>query len=60
MNKDNLKKQENAQEKNQLEEMEVLLNSELEKTEGGSCICDNGGAAQVVISHRRDEGLKQL
>lgn len=50
MNKEDLKKQEKEQKKDQSQEMETLLNSEMEKTEGGSCICDNGGAAQVVIT----------
>ena len=59
MNKENLKKQEKDQEKSQSKEMETLLNSEMEKTEGGSCVCDNGGAAQIVFS-QKEESLKQL
>lgn len=59
MNKEDLKKQEKEQKKDQSQEMETLLNSEMEKTEGGSCVCDNGGAAQVVIT-RKDEQFKQL
>lgn len=60
MNKENFKKQENDQEKNQSKEMETLLNSEMEKTEGGACVCDNGGAAQILISQQKEEHLKQL
>lgn len=59
MNKENLKKQENEQKEKQSKEMETLMNSEMEKTEGGSCICDAGGAVQVAFS-QREEHLKQL
>lgn len=57
MKKEDLKKQENDQSK----EMETLLNTEMEKTEGGSCICDGGGAGQIIISRNdKEETVKQL
>lgn len=59
MNKEDLKKQENEEKREHSKEMETLLNSELEKTEGGSCICDNGGAIQVAFS-QQEEHVKQL